>query len=85
MPLRRAASHKIEEQFTWAHLDTPTAAVRLISMVNLVDESRSSTDCGLIGDDSPLLELLPVGSTERDKAQCVRKLLQLALELEDDL
>ena len=61
------------------------AAVRLISMVSSVDDSLSSTDCGLIGDDSPLLELLPVGSTERDQAECVRKLLQLALKLEDDL
>ncbi len=54
-------------------------------MVRSLDESCCPTDCGLIGDDSPLLELLPVGSTERDKAECVRKLLQLALELEDDL
>ena len=61
------------------------AAVRLSSMVSSVDGSRSSTDCGLIGDDSPLLELLPVGSTEQDKAECVRKLLQLALKLEEDL
>ena len=57
----------------------------MISMVSSMDESRRAKDYGLIGDDSPLLELLPVESTERDKAECVRKLLQLALELEDDL
>lgn len=47
-------------------------------MVSSVDESRCSTDCGL-------LELLPIGSVERDKAECVRKLFQLASEAEDDL
>ena len=54
-------------------------------MVSSLDENGSCTSWESIADDSPLLALLPPGSTERDKAECVRKLLQLALELEDDL
>jgi hypothetical protein len=58
----------------------------MISMVSSLDEGGSCTSYHWIADDSPLLlALLPLGSTERDKAECVRKLLQLALEAEDDL
>jgi hypothetical protein len=57
----------------------------MISMVNSLDEAGSCTSYEWIADDSLLLELMPPGSTERDKAECVRKLLQLALASEDDL
>jgi hypothetical protein len=57
----------------------------MILMVSSLDEAGSCTSYEWIADDSLLLELMPRGSTERDKAECVRKLLQLALEAEDDL
>jgi hypothetical protein len=66
-------------------LDTPAATVKMIPMVSSLDEGGSCTSYHWIADDSPLLAFLPLGSTERDKAECVRKLLQLALKSEDDL
>jgi hypothetical protein len=64
-------------------LDTPPSTVKMISMVSALDEGGSCTSYQWIADDSPLLALLPPGSTERDKAECVLKLLLIALETDD--
>jgi hypothetical protein len=57
--------------------------VRLIAMVSSLVESRCATDCGLIGDDSPLLELLPAGNSEHEQRECVLRLLLIALESDE--
>lgn len=49
-------------------------------MVSSLDESRCGTDCGLIGDDSPLLGLLSAGNSEHEQRECVLRLLLIALD-----
>jgi hypothetical protein len=52
-------------------------------MVVYLDEPVSARGFELISDDSPLTELLPPGSSERDRLECVLKLLLIGLEKDD--
>ena len=55
----------------------------LLAMVVYLDEPVSARGFEPISDDSPLTDLLPPGSSERDRLECVLKLLLIALEKDD--
>jgi hypothetical protein len=52
-------------------------------MVVYLDEPVSSRAFERMPDDSPLTDLVPPGSSERDRHECVLKLLLIALEKDD--
>ena len=52
----------------------------LLAMVVYLDEPVSARGFELIPNDSPLTELVPPGSSERDRLECVLKLLLIGLE-----
>jgi hypothetical protein len=51
-------------------------------MISSVDELGCCESVDFLADDSPLRELVPAGSSERDEMERVLRLLRIALESE---